>query len=428
MDKMQQLIKGFRGNLSDFMNDRAPFRVILKTVGNAVYDTCCFGLDSAEKLSDDRYMIFYNQPASPENAVSMSSSGQEFYYDIDLTRLPPHIVRLVFTVSIDGSQTMREISSQSISIVQNGVTCAELSLTGRDFAGERAVIGIEIYLKTVWRVSATASGFNGGLSELLKESTPTPAPAPAPTPRPAPAPVQQKPDETRSKRVSLEKKLERAPELVSLAKPIMVQLEKKKLTDCVARVALVMDISGSMSSSYGNGTVQQIVNKILPLAVQFDDDGELDFWYYGSRCRRMQSVNLSNYRSAVPNDWHRLMENLGYGNNEPVVMREVIDEYRYSELPAYVIFVTDGGVGSGNAIKALLQEASRSPIFWQFVGVSGSSYGILKELDTMEGRYVDNANFFALDDFRSVRNEELYERLLNEFPGWLREIKRLGMI
>ena len=208
----------------------------------------------------------------------------------------------------------------------------------------------------------------------------------------------------------------------------MVQLEKKKLTDCVARVALVMDISGSMNRSYENGTVQEIINKILPLAVQFDDDGELDLWYYGSTCKKCRAVNLKNYKKAVPSDWKNLMKKLGYCNNEPEVMKDVMHEFKRSKLPAYVIFVTDGGVSQAKKIENLLKEASEMPIFWQFVGVSGSGYGILKELDDLRGRYVDNANFFALDDFRSVSNEELYERLLNEFPVWLKEVRRLGMI
>jgi len=189
-----------------------------------------------------------------------------------------------------------------------------------------------------------------------------------------------------------------------------------------------MDISGSMTMRYKGGVVQSIVNHILPLAVQFDDDGELDFWYYGSRPKRMDSVNMKNYREAVPADWEGLMNRLGYGNNEPAVMEQVIAEYKKSRLPAYVIFVTDGGVGSASTIKKLLTDASRYPIFWQFVGVGGSNYGILEELDNMGGRYVDNANFFALDDFRSISDEELYSRLLNEFPGWLKEIKQKRMI
>jgi hypothetical protein len=159
--------------------------------------------------------------------------------------------------------------------------------------------------------------------------------------------------------------------------------------------------------------------------VQFDDDGEIDFWYYGSKCKRMPAVSISNYKNAVPANavggFGSLMLQLGGGNNEPVVMREVIAEYRTSTLPAYVIFVTDGGVSSENDIKQLLIEASKMPIFWQFVGVGGSNYGVLERLDTMPGRFIDNANFFALDDFRKISNEELYDRLLTEFPQWLKE-------
>ena len=216
--------------------------------------------------------------------------------------------------------------------------------------------------------------------------------------------------------------------MVSLAKPLQLEIEKRHLQDCVARVALVLDISGSMSGRYANGTVQQIVNKTLPVAVQFDDDGELDFWYYGSRPKRMPSVSMKNYTEAVPKNWRDLMSSLGYGNTEPLVMKEVVKEYTGSRLPAYVIFITDGGVGSASEIKNVLTNASRQPIFWQFVGVGGSSYGVLEQLDNMSGRYVDNANFFALDDFKKVSNEELYSRLLNEFPSWLNEVKRLGMI
>ena len=41
---------------------------------------------------------------------------------------------------------------------------------------------------------------------------------------------------------------------------------------------------------------------------------------------------------------------------------------------------------------------------------------------------MDNAGFFALDDFQKVSNEELYARLLEEFPAWLEAIRKKGMI
>ena len=215
---------------------------------------------------------------------------------------------------------------------------------------------------------------------------------------------------------------------MKLAKPLGVELKKRNLETLVARVGLVLDISGSMVPRFKNGTVQEIVNKTLPLAVQFDDDGELDFWYYGTTARRMESVNLSNYKEAVPKDWISLMSELGGSNNEPVVMEMVCDTYKDTKLPVYVLFITDGGVRRKNEIKKIITKASKMPIFWQFVGVGGSNYGILENLDTMEGRYVDNAGFFALDDFKKVSAEELYSRLLEEFPKWLREIKNKGMI
>ena len=55
-------------------------------------------------------------------------------------------------------------------------------------------------------------------------------------------------------------------------------------------------------------------------------------------------------------------------------------------------------------------------------------YGILEQLDTMPGRYIDNANFFALDDLHDISDAELYDRMLREFPLWLKEIKQRGMI
>ncbi len=37
-----------------------------------VIDYVCFGVDAAGKLSDDRYMIFFNQPHSPCNSIALS--------------------------------------------------------------------------------------------------------------------------------------------------------------------------------------------------------------------------------------------------------------------------------------------------------------------------------------------------------------------
>ena len=412
------MVKGWKDKLENHVNLNENIFVDMKVKGNAEYDFCCFGVDGNGKLSDDRYMIFYNQKMSPNGEISVEDIPDGARYTLKLSAVPEFINRLVFTVSIDGNKTMGEMNSLETKVYQSGAKDIEMTLGGNDFSNEKAVIVMEIYRKDVWRIGCVASGFDGGLSALLKyfggeEVVSEPV---------------QEPVVAEPVKVSLEKKMEKAPELVSLVKPLVLELKKKNLETTVARVGLVLDISGSMVPRFKNGTVQSIVNKTLPLAVQFDDDGELDFWFYGTTARKMDSVNLKNYTMAVPEDWKHLMLDLGGRNNEPIVMRMVVDEYKDTKIPAYVLFITDGGVNQKREIQNIITEASHLPIFWQFVGVGGKNYGILEKLDTMTGRYVDNAGFFALDDFKKVSNEELYARLLEEFPSWLEEIKKKGMI
>ena len=412
------MVKGWKDKLGNYINLNENIFVDMKAKGNAEYDFCCFGVDEGGKLSDDRYMIFYNQKMSPKAEIKVEDIADGVRYTLNLPTIPDFINRLVFTVSIDGNKTMGEMNSLETKIYQSGAKDIEMTLGGNDFSNEKAVIVMEIYRKDVWRIGCVASGFDGGLSALLKyfggeEVVSEPV---------------QEPVVVEPVKVSLEKKMEKAPELISLVKPLVFELKKNNLETTVARVGLVLDISGSMVPRFKNGTVQSIVNKTLPLAVQFDDDGELDFWFYGTTARKMNSVNLKNYMMAVPEDWKHLMLDLGGRNNEPIVMRMVVDEYKDTKIPAYVLFITDGGVNQKREIQNIITEASHLPIFWQFVGVGGKNYGILEKLDTMSGRYVDNAGFFALDDFKKVSNEELYARLLEEFPSWLEKIREKGMI
>ncbi len=192
-----EMRRGFRDKLEKYLNPQQELEVELTTRGGAVYDSCCFGVDAQNKLSDDRYMVFYNQTATPEGAIRFQENGGCATYHVRLSALPGSIQKLVFTASIDGNGTMGQIQSHSVKIRQNGSVVLELNLTGSDFHSEKAVIAIEIYMKDVWRVAAVASGFNGGLGDLLKayggeeissQPTPPPPPAPSPIPRPTPTP------------------------------------------------------------------------------------------------------------------------------------------------------------------------------------------------------------------------------------------------
>ncbi|WP_191565850.1 vWA domain-containing protein [Metabacillus idriensis] len=209
-----------------------------------------------------------------------------------------------------------------------------------------------------------------------------------------------------------------------------IVLEKKKLTGVVARVGLVLDISGSMRNLYKNGSVQKVVERILAVASQFDDDGMLDIWVYDNEFSRLPSVTERDFENYVN---LRILNNESihkFGrNDEPPVMYDVMKKYLEEEPskdPAFVVFINDGGCK--RTIKKPVVSSSNKPIFWQFVGVGSSNFEVLENLDKMEGRFIDNANFFHVQDIDATTDEQLYDQLLNEFPEWITEAKQKNVL
>ncbi len=162
------LQRGMRDKLDKYFNTSQPIEITMDVQGNAVYDFCCFGVDKAGKLSDDRYMVFYNQTTSPQNEIIYSYSGHVARFTINLSNLLSTIQKLVFTVSIDGGGIMGDITSHNVTVRQGYGESLDLNLSGSDFQREKAIISIEIYRRDTWRIAAVANGFNGGLGDLLR--------------------------------------------------------------------------------------------------------------------------------------------------------------------------------------------------------------------------------------------------------------------
>ncbi len=417
-----QISQGQRIPLSNLIQGQSLSLAIQINSPNTV-DLACFGLDAAGKLSDDRYMIFFNQPISP--CGSLKQAGAEF--SLSLAGLPSSIDRLVFTAAIDGAGAMRDIQSSSFVIKDPaGQVVATCSFAGNTFAAEKAIMVADVYRKDgQWRLASNLQGFNEGLSALVKHFGGEVADDAPPASSPAPAPVQAT--------ISLEKKVAAAaPQLISLAKKAQVSLEKAKLTHVKARVALVLDASGSMNSQYSKGRVQEVVNRLLPLAVHFDDDGSIDCWAFAAKPQKLSEITLRNYQDFINTDNYGWRDwNVGSRiNDEPRVMEQVISYYLNDgdRSPVYVLFISDGGVHENRKITRLMTEAAKLPLYWQFVGLGGHGYGILEKLDDMKGRVVDNCGFFALDDLHQVSEEQLYDQLMEEFPSWVKEASAKGII
>lgn len=163
-----QVQRGFRSKLDDHLDTKQKLTVDLGIQGRAVYDFSCFGVDDHNKLSDDRYMIFYNQRQSPNREIEVSLENGRAIYSVDLVQLPYSVNKLVFTVSIDGEGVMSAIEKHTVNILQNGQSVLSCEFLGKDFFLEKAIIALEIYRKGAWRINFVGQGFRGGLPELLR--------------------------------------------------------------------------------------------------------------------------------------------------------------------------------------------------------------------------------------------------------------------
>lgn len=236
------------------------------------------------------------------------------------------------------------------------------------------------------------------------------------------------------------------------AKKVVLNLIKETPVENVkARVVVAVDYSGSMSPLYYNGTVQTVLERILPIAMTFDDNSSLEVYKFDHRSTPIDTeVTPSNYEGFV--DKYVAKGDMGYTNYTPV-MEDIVKQgpaaksdgvYGFIKslftkktvedkpvIPTYVIFLTDGDCSDKEETIRYIRQTSDQPIFWQFVGIGSSQFRTLELLDTMQGRVIDNANFFAIRDTRDLVNmtdEVLLGKLLAEFPSWYKEAKEKSIV
>ena len=216
---------------------------------------------------------------------------------------------------------------------------------------------------------------------------------------------------------------------ISLRKEKVISLAKERdLSGVRSRVALILDFSYSMEDLFDNGTVQSIIERIIPLALHFDDNGELDFWIFQDDFKRLDGITLDNFY-GLANEVRR--HNRMGGTKYAPVMQDVDRFYIEEEpvnIPNYVIFITDGDNQDKEKAEEIISKISNHPIFLQFIGVGDDSFDFLEKLDEMDGRYMDNANFFSVADINSMSDDDLYDKLFAEFPSWLKDAKVQDML
>ena len=261
-------------------------------------------------------------------------------------------------------------------------------------------------------------------------------------------------------------------EKISLKKrqeTLVVSLKKKAIAEgIVLRVGAALDISGSMSGLYRNGTVSDFVGKLLPFGMRFDDNEQIDMWAFDHGFRELPPAVESVYDDYVGKCMNGI--SISGGTAYAPVMEAIYDEYFGSQVkmktvtreievveqvpvkgflakltgkteavtvkktiseqvpdgsdtsvdttPAMIFFQTDGENSDGAAVRRLLQKHVNTPVYWFMVGVGSSGFRFLKEISDE----FPNVDFISVSDL-DLTDADLYDKLLSqEFGEWVKKV------
>jgi stress response protein SCP2 len=412
-------------------------------------DLSAFLTTGAGRVRSDADFVFYNQPTGGGGAVehlgkSTRGAVTADRVRIDPARLPADVEKVVIGASLDGTGTFGALSGLGVEVAADPTGPAAIRCEVA--AGpETALVFAEVYRRGgEWKVRAVGQGYTNGLAGLATdfgvdvEDEPVPA-ATAPAP-PAAPPVSME----KKRLVDLEKKLAgQAPQLLSLVKTAGVSLEKRGLGEHTARVALVLDISGSMAGLYRSGAVQRLAERVLALGLRFDDDGVVDVFLFGKKVHQPETgLRLEGHQEFISGvlRMHKLEFDTRYGAAMSAVRTHYFGTSGQraqplpDRVPVYVMFLTDGAPSDRNVATEQIRSASYEPVFWQFMGIgSPRQFSFLQQLDDLDGRFTDNADFFAVDERElmgrtPISDDELFDRLMTEYPDWLRRARAQGLL
>ncbi|GAB2910884.1 VWA domain-containing protein [Rhodococcus aerolatus] len=435
-------------------------------------DASALLLTDAGKVRSDADFVFYNQPAHASGAVA--HAGKQSGVDaltVDTARLEAGVERVVVAASADGG-TFGQVRGLHLRVLDPG-GAELLRYDVDDASSETAFVLGEVYRRAgAWKLRAVGQGYDVGLAGLATdfgisvddEPSAAPTPAAATPAAPAAPAVSLK----KQKLIDMEKKVgQQAPKLLSLTKQAAVSLEKRGLGEHTAKVALCLDISGSMHRLYRNGSIAELANRVLALGLRFDDDGEVDVFLFGRDGHTAGSLNAGNYGDYVGATVGRTgLEPATYYGKAMALVREHYfgtsaprSQPLSQDLPVYCMFVTDGQTFDEDGARAQVVSSSFEPMFWQFMAIGQSAatvappakpagggflsrlaggaarpagakseFAFLEELDDMPGRYLDNADFFAVADPAAIPDDQLFELLMTEYPGWLTQARAKGLL
>lgn len=244
-------------------------------------------------------------------------------------------------------------------------------------------------------------------------------------------------------------------DLQKRAETVGIVLSKRNITQVpTVRVGVALDVSGSTRSMFRDGIIQETVDRLLAVALKFDDNGELDVWTFDNVASAVGTASGNDYNTYVQNNILNNNKLSLWGGTSYAPALSAIREFYFPDqkavapktekvgflsklfgkkddpvvestspasvdVPVMVLFVTDGSNDDRAAAERVLKEAQGSNVYWQMIGVGPASYFTFIEKMADDLPNVGFVNLNSLD----MTDEELYSELVSEeFSTWIKQV------
>jgi len=251
-------------------------------------------------------------------------------------------------------------------------------------------------------------------------------------------------------------------------------IKGKNMANLKVRLVFALDRSASTKHIYNNGTIQKLIERLVPLAAELNDGAGMDAYVFEDGVKKLDTqLTADNYTgfvgrvmSEMPYGGTRytpminaIVQNIGatktetvtymkakkrggimglFGKESAAETKETIHVHPTgkTKIPTLVICFTDGDNDADDKEPAYnaMVSASKYPAFWQFFGLQGipkPDFKFLRELDTMPGRYIDNVNLYECtpNDLVDMSEEQFCKVILHEFiDQWIPNAKEQDLI
>lgn len=223
-------------------------------------------------------------------------------------------------------------------------------------------------------------------------------------------------------------------DLTKRAEKVGIILDKKQIRDIPCQVKLAIDRSGSMDNLYRKNVVQDVVERVLAIAMNIDKDKVIDMWAFHNDSFELPAVKEGNIDNYVNREIVRKISS--GGTDYAPVMKEIVDKSSpgkagifggifgkkaASDEPSLAIFITDGENSDRSHAERVIKQSQDKDLYWVLIGIGNGNFSFIQHL----GDEYPNAGYLKIDDIETVSDDFLYENIISqEFADWVAKFKK----